>query len=103
MNKSELLKEILTPLLEDFHYWFDRSQQLLEGESLSFMTPDDQAALLRQVKEAQSELQVAETLYKLADNEVGVDPALVAKWHGLLMACADVGRQYRQLRRTSDD
>ncbi len=102
MNQSDLLKEILSPLLADFHYWFDRSQQLLEQESLSFMTTDEQNALLQRVTEAQAELNVAETLYKLSDNEVGIDPGLVSKWHGLLMECAEIGHRYRQLRRSSD-
>lgn len=102
MRKSELLQQILDPLLEDYHYWFDLSLQMLEREPLSFITPEQQADVLERVKSAQAELQVAETLYHLSDNEVGIDPGLMAKWHRLLMECGQLGRQYRQLHPQSD-
>jgi hypothetical protein len=53
---------------------------------------------LEQVRDAQAELQAAESLYRLSASEVGIDPKLMAKWHRLLMACADLGLKYRQHR-----
>ncbi|HCV30973.1 MAG TPA: DUF2605 domain-containing protein, partial [Microcoleaceae bacterium UBA9251] len=32
LPEAELLKSLLQPLLEDFHYWFERSANLLETE-----------------------------------------------------------------------
>ncbi|NJK63132.1 MAG: DUF2605 domain-containing protein [Synechococcaceae cyanobacterium SM2_3_1] len=98
MNNSELLKQVLDPLLEDYHYWFDRSQELLESGPLEVISAADQSQLLAQVRDAQAELRAAESLYRLSENEVGIDPKLMAKWHRLLMACADLGLKYRQHR-----
>ena len=96
-DSKQLLNELLSPLLEDFHYWFGKSVRLLEDNRIEFLPPDRQATLLEKVRIAQSELQSAEQLYNLSDNRVGIDPKLIVKWHRLLMECGNVGRQYRQL------
>ncbi|MGQ9837351.1 MAG: DUF2605 domain-containing protein [Cyanobacteriota bacterium] len=102
MSKAELLQEILGPLLEDYHYWFERSRRFLEEETLDFISPEEQQSILERVLAAQSELQAAEALYQLSDNEVGIDPQLMAKWHRLLMECAELGRRFRQIHPSSD-
>lgn len=102
MDRSELLGQILGPLLEDYRYWFDRSRRLLEAEPLPFITPAQQADVLHRVCEAQGELQAATSLYRLSEQEVGIDPGLMAKWHRLLMECADLGYKYRQINPPTD-
>lgn len=102
MDKSKLLAEILSPLLEDYHYWFGRSRKLLEEQQLSFITPEQQADVLERVRHAQGELQAAESLYRMSEQEVGIDPGLMAKWHRLLMECAELGYKYRQLHPSTD-
>lgn len=102
MSKSELLREILGPLLEDYRYWFERSRRFLQEETLEFISPEEQQSLLEQVLTAQAELQVAEALYQASDQEVGIDPGLMAKWHRLLMKCAELGRQFRQIHPSPD-
>ena len=102
MSKAKLLREILGPLLEDYRYWFERSRRFLQEETLEFISPEAQQAILERVLAAQAELQAAEALYQLSDNEVGVDPALMAKWHHLLMECAELGRRFRQIHPSSD-
>lgn len=96
-GNASLLQQVLTPLLEDFRYWFERSLSLLESARLDFLTETAQSDLLRRVRQAQQELQSAEMLYALSKHEVGVDPHLIAQWHRLLMECARVGRKYREL------
>ncbi len=102
MSKAELLQEILGPLLEDYRYWFERSRRFLQEERLEFIGPEEQQSILERVLAAQSELQAAEALYQLSDNEVGIDPGLMAKWHRLLMECAELGRRFRQIHPSSD-
>ncbi|MEN9224450.1 MAG: DUF2605 domain-containing protein [Thermostichus sp. HHBFW_bins_43] len=102
MSKAELLQEILGPLLEDYRYWFERSRRFLQEEKLDFISPGEQQSILERVLAAQSELQAAEALYHLSDNEVGIDPELMAKWHRLLMECAELGRRFRQIHPSSD-
>jgi uncharacterized membrane protein YccC len=94
---ARLLQQVLTPLLEDFRYWFERSLRLLESEKLDFLSESVQSDLLRRVRQAQQELWSAEMLYTLSKHEVGVDPQLIARWHRLLMECARVSRNYREL------
>jgi len=94
VSQADLLRQILSPLLEDYKYWFGRTHRLLSQERLSFLTPEVQAAFLGRVEIAQAELAAAETLYNLSEQEVGVDPSLMAKWHHLLMECAELGRRF---------
>lgn len=100
-DAQSILKDVLTPLLGDFHYWFDRCVQLLANERVEHLSPDAQSELLEAVQTAQAELAGAEALYKLADERVGIDPQLVGKWHRLLMVCASVGEQHRRSRNSA--
>lgn len=102
MSQADLLRQILSPLLEDYKYWFERSHRLLSQERLSFITPEAQAALLEQVEAAQAELKAAALLYHLSDQEVGVDPKLMAKWHHLLMECAELGWRFHASQSSSE-
>ncbi|NJM00276.1 MAG: DUF2605 domain-containing protein [Synechococcaceae cyanobacterium SM2_3_2] len=96
MSEIELMRQILEPLLEDYHYWFERSQRFLEEETLDdLLSGQEQADLMSRIQESQAELMAAESLYKLSDSEVGIDPGLMAKWHRLLMECAELGRRFR--------
>lgn len=100
-SKAELLKQILGPLLEDYRYWFERSQTLLEKERLEFISVEHQADVLNRVKQAQAQWQAAVALYQIADHEVGIDPGILAKWHRLLLECAELGRRFRENRFSS--
>lgn len=98
MSELELMRQILDPLIEDYHYWLGRSQRFLEEEENldEFLSVEEQSVLAARIQEAQGELQAAESLYKLSGSEVGIDPGIMAKWHRLLMECAELGRQFRQ-------
>ncbi len=90
----EMLRQILEPLLEDFAYWFDRSQNLLSGERLTFLTEAEQSQLLQRVQTAIKEVGVATSLFKATGHQVGVDMATMRPWHELLVACQAVGMRY---------
>lgn len=96
-DSKQLLQELLTPLLEDFHYWFEKSIKLLDSNRIEFLAPSDQKDLLARVRSAQAELNSAQQLYNLSDNTVGIDPKLVVQWHRLLMECGGVGQRFRQI------
>ena len=102
-DSKQLLQELLTPLLEDFHYWFGKSITLLEDNRIEFLSQTEQADLLERVRAALRELQSAEQLYNLSDMSVGVDPKLVVKWHRLLLECGGVGQQFRRLQAQKSD
>ncbi|MGK7912880.1 MAG: DUF2605 domain-containing protein [Synechococcus sp.] len=102
-DSKQLLKELLSPLLEDFHYWFGKSITLLEDNRIEFLTPSEQTELLERVKAALAELQSAEQLYSLSDYSVGIDPKLVVQWHRLLLECGGVGQQFRRLKAEQAD
>jgi hypothetical protein len=94
--ESELLQSILEPLLEDFVYWFKRSQDLLELQKLSFISDTEQSSLLSRVKDALKEVETATMLFKVTGKQVGIDMATIKPWHSLLMECQAVGMRYRQ-------
>nr|WP_220185628.1 DUF2605 domain-containing protein [Cylindrospermopsis raciborskii] len=93
-----MLQSLLEPLLEDFEYWFARSQQLLENEKISFMTEQEQSDLLDRVKQAQLEVNTSRMLFNATGKQVGLDMATLAPWHQLLGECWRVGMRYRQIK-----
>jgi Protein of unknown function (DUF2605) len=96
-NASEagLLKTLLQPLLEDFHYWFARSQALLEQHSIDFLGEEAQAHLLNRIRQAQQELSVAQTLFRATDGQVGIETAVLIPWHQLVTECWQVSIKFR--------
>ncbi len=95
-NDSKLLEQILSPLLDDYRYWFGRSQELLESQRLNFLSVDEQSALLQRVKQVQQEVAAATTLFHLSDKQAGIDVAAMMPWHQLLMEMQSIGMRYRQ-------
>lgn len=96
LPSPELLQSVLEPLLEDFEYWFARSQNLLENEKISFMSEQEQSDLLNRIKQAQAELNTSKMLFAATGKQVGIDMATLIPWHQLLGECWKVGMRYRQ-------
>lgn len=94
-EESDLLKAILEPLLEDFEYWFQRSQHLLETEEMSFLTPSQQSDLLYRVTQAKREVSVAKTLFHITGGQVGIEMTVLMPWHQLLTECWQVATRFR--------
>lgn len=94
-SEPTLLKTLLEPLLEDFQYWFSRSQTLLETEIIPFMEPEQQADLLARVQQAQQEVNTAMLLLRATDNQVGVETAVLLPWHQLVTECWKVAIRFR--------
>ncbi|PZV19137.1 MAG: DUF2605 domain-containing protein [Pseudanabaena sp.] len=90
----EMLRQLLEPLLEDFTYWFNRSQKLLSTERIDFLQESDQRNLLERVEHALKEVSVAVSLFRVTGHQVGVDMATMKPWHALLMECQSVGMLY---------
>jgi hypothetical protein len=91
----DLLKQVLAPLLEDLQYWFSRSRQMLESESLGFMTLEAQEDMLDRVVEAQQAVGVAQSLLVATDGQAGVEMALLMQWHKLVTECWALSMQQR--------
>ncbi len=95
-SEQSLLKTILQPLLADFAHWFERSIQLLETESMGFLTVSDQNDLLARVKNAQQEVRAAQMLFNATDGQVGIEPSTMLTWHKLVGECWQVSTRFRQ-------
>ncbi len=95
-SDSELLKLVLEPLLDDFQYWFERSRQFLETHTLHFLGTEKQSDLLSRLISTQQEVTTTQMLFRATDGQVGVDPAVLAPWHRLLMECWGVSMRFRQ-------
>lgn len=100
-REPELLKSLLQPLLEDFQYWFERSQALFESEEISFMTAEEQSDLLARIKQAQQEVATAQMLLKVTEGQVGVETSVLMPWHQLVTECWQVSVRVR-LERSSE-
>lgn len=95
LPEPDLLKTLLEPLLDDFVYWFNRCQVLLETEEIDFLGAEGQADLLARVMQALGEVQTAKTLLKLTNNQVGVEMDVLIPWHKLLNECWQVSMRNR--------
>ena len=95
-DEKELLKTILEPLLEDFVYWFSRSQQKLKQQQFSFISPQEQQDLLARVEQAQQEVDCAKLLFNATDQQAGVTMEVVAGWHQLVTECWYLAQRDRQ-------
>ena len=93
--EPDLLKTLLKPLLEDFQYWFERSQSLLETQSIDFLGAEKQADLLARVREARQEVSTAQMLMNATDGQVGVETSVLMPWHQLVTECWQVSIRYR--------
>jgi hypothetical protein len=91
----DLLRQVLAPLLEDLQYWFSRSRQMLEAESLDFMAAVDQQAMLDRVLEAQQAVGVSQSLLAATDGQAGVEMSLMMDWHKLVTECWALSMQHR--------
>ncbi len=95
-SESDLLKNLLEPLLDDFQYWFGRSRTLLETNEISFLGAEAQADLLARIRSAQQEVSAAQMLFKATSGQVGVDTKVMAPWHRLVHECWGVAAKFRQ-------
>jgi hypothetical protein len=91
----DLLRQVLAPLLEDLQYWFSRSRQMLEVESLDFMAAVDQQAMLDRVVVAQQAVGVSQSLLAATDGQAGVEMSLMMDWHKLVTECWALSMQHR--------
>jgi Protein of unknown function (DUF2605) len=96
-SDPNLLKLVLSPLLDDFTAWFEQSSQLLGGTPLSFMTPDAQQDLGDRVNHALGEVKVAQALLTVTDGQAGVEMAVLMNWHKLVAECWGVSMKRRSL------
>lgn len=95
LPEPEFLKTLLEPLLDDFLYWFGRSRSLLERNALDFLSAEDQADLLRRVRQAQQEVETAQMMLKATNGQIGLDTAVLMPWHRLVTECWQVSMRFR--------
>ncbi len=98
LPEPQLLKTLLEPLFDDFHYWFNRASQLLQSEVMPFLEPTAQAQLLAEVLQAQQEVLAAQSLFNATEGVAGVDTQVLMKWHQLVNECWRVAHHHRSLK-----
>lgn len=101
-TEKELLKAVLEPLLKDFHYWFERSRNLLESEQMTFFTVREQAQLLSKIKQSQQEVSTAQMLFEATDGKAGIDSKMLLPWHQLVAECWNVAQKWRKAKNDSN-
>ncbi len=96
-SETEILQQVLVPLLEDFKYWFNRSSSLLESETMPFLSAEEQSDLLARIKNAQNEVQAATTLFNATGGQAGVETKVLMPWHRLVAECWNIARKWREV------
>lgn len=95
-SDADLIKEVLFPLLDDFEFWFSRSQILLSSGPMSGTAADVQATLLARVEQSQKAVKAAQSLLNVTEGQAGVDTQVLLQWHRLVTECWQVARLHRQ-------
>ncbi len=95
-----LLKVVLEPLLEDFAYWFVRSEAFIGRERLSFLSLDAQADLLARVQQTLAEVRATQALFRITEGKAGVEAKVLVPWHQLLLECWEVANRFRTEQQT---
>ncbi len=101
-TEKELLKTVLKPLLSDFQYWFERSRDLLESETMPFLESQEQAQLLEKIIQSQREVQTAQMLFEATGGSAGIDSAMLLPWHQLVAQCWNIAQKWREAKSTAD-
>jgi broad specificity phosphatase PhoE len=92
----ELLKTLLEPLLEDFQYWLTQAEGLLVKKDIAFPEAESDSDLLERVEQALREVQAAQSLFRATDSQVGVDTAVIMRWHKLTTECWQAASRFRE-------
>ena len=101
-TEKELLKTVLEPLLEDFQYWFERSRNLLESETMPFLKPQEQSQLLERIIQSQREVQTAQMLFEATGGLAGIDSKILLPWHQLVAQCWSIAQKWREAKGKAD-
>ncbi|NJN31525.1 MAG: DUF2605 domain-containing protein [Synechococcales cyanobacterium RM1_1_8] len=96
VSEPELFKTVLTPLLQDFQFWFKRTRELLEQEQLAFLGSQEQAELLNSLRETQRQVTVAQSLLEATHGETGIELAVLMPWHQLVLDCWQISTLFQQ-------
>lgn len=91
-----LLQAVLPPLLDDFQHWFSRSADLLEAQSIDFLSSEQQQALRSQVRSAQKQVSAAQALAAATEGKAGIDMPVVMSWHKLVHECWGIALRLRR-------
>jgi hypothetical protein len=102
-SEPDLIKELLSPLLDDFEFWFERSEKLFTSEAMLGTEATTQAALLNQVREAKQSVAAARSLLNVTEGQAGVDTQVLLRWHRLVTECWQVARLHRQSQNPSQN
>lgn len=95
-NDADLMKSVLPPLLEDFQHWFSRTINLLEDQRIGFLSTQQQADLLHEVKAARQQVTASQALASATDSQAGIDMKVVMGWHKLVHECWGVAIRFRR-------
>ena len=101
-TEKELLKTVLEPLLDDFQYWFERSRNLLESETMPFLESQEQAQLLAKIIQSQREVSTAQMLFQATGGSTGIDSKMLLPWHQLVAQCWNVAQKWRETKNQTD-
>lgn len=101
--ETQLMSSILEPLLEDFKYWFSRSQSFLESEKITFLSISEQEQLLQKIKHSLEEVNTATMMFKITEGQAGIDTKVLFGWHQLVGECWTLVSKWRQHKNLSSD
>lgn len=91
-----LLQAVLPPLLDDFQHWFSRSTDLLETQTIDFLSTDQRQALRSRIQSAQKQVSAAQALAAATEGKAGIDMPVVMSWHSLVHECWGIALRLRR-------
>ncbi|MEL7225133.1 MAG: DUF2605 domain-containing protein [Cyanobacteria bacterium P01_D01_bin.36] len=93
---ADLLKSVLPPLLKDFRHWFDKTIDMLDSNTISFLTVDEKDDLRSRIQVAMQQVSASQALASATDSQAGIEMPVVMGWHKLVHECWGVALRLRR-------
>jgi hypothetical protein len=100
-SDRQLLQTIIEPLLEDFIYWFNKSETMLTSQRINFLAKEEQSAMISKIQKHKQEISAAQSLFRAMNSAVIIEPSQVQKWHAAVKEYWSIAVKLRN-QRTAD-
>jgi Protein of unknown function (DUF2605) len=93
---ADLMKSVLTPLLEDFQHWFGRTLEMMETRNIGFLSAEQQQDLVERVRSAQKQVSASQMLASATEGQATISMPIVMSWNKLVHECWGVSLRSRK-------
>ncbi len=95
-ENADLMKAVLSPLLEDFQHWFGRTLEMLDTRNVGFLSIEQQQDLRERVNSAQKQVSASQMLASATEGQAVIEMPVIIAWNQLVHECWGVSMRSRR-------